>query len=94
MNSEWNWTQGPICEYSVCSEYMNQCPSRLIVKVRRSCEAGKLKSDCGDSGSKKYELVYGGAYSRVWRSLRLTGVWSQEVGFVLVRLAGIWLQSP
>jgi hypothetical protein len=24
----------------------------------------------------------------------LAGDWSQAVGFVLVRLAGIWLQSP
>jgi hypothetical protein len=36
---------------------------------------------------------YGGAYGGVWRSLRLVEVWSQDVDFVLVRLAGIWLQS-
>jgi hypothetical protein len=31
----------------------------------------------------------------VWRSLHLAGVWSQAVGFVLVRLTGIWwFQSP
>jgi hypothetical protein len=50
----------------------------------------KLASDGGDSGSKKCKRGYGG----VWRSLRLAGVWSQAVGFMLVRLAGIWLQSP
>jgi hypothetical protein len=50
----------------------------------------KLNSDDGDSGGKKCKRGYGG----VWRSLRLAGVWSQAVGFVLVRLAGIWLQSP
>jgi hypothetical protein len=50
----------------------------------------KLSSDGGDFGSKKYKQGYGG----VWRSMRLAGVWSQEVGFVLVRLAEIWLQSP
>jgi hypothetical protein len=54
----------------------------------------KLISDNGNSGSKKFKSGYGGAYGGVWRSLRLTGVWSQAVGFVLVRLAGIWLQSP
>jgi hypothetical protein len=30
----------------------------------------------------------GDSYGEVWRSLRLAGVWSQAVGFVLVRLAG------
>jgi hypothetical protein len=30
----------------------------------------------------------------VWRSLRLAGGSSQAVYFVLVRLAGIWNQSP
>jgi hypothetical protein len=54
----------------------------------------KLSFDGGDSGSKKCKRGYGGAYGGVWRSLRLVGVWSQAVGFVLVRLAGIWLQSP
>jgi hypothetical protein len=39
-------------------------------------------------------LWWGGAYDGIWWSLRLAGVWSQAVGFVLVRLAGIWLQSP
>jgi hypothetical protein len=54
----------------------------------------KLSCDSGDSGSKKCKRGYGGAYGGVWQSLRLAGVWSQAVGFVLVRLAGIWLQSP
>jgi hypothetical protein len=46
----------------------------------------KLSSDGGDSGSKKCKLGYVGEYFGVWRS--------QAVGFVLVRLAGIWLQLP
>jgi hypothetical protein len=49
----------------------------------------KLISDGGDSGSKKCKRGCGG----VWRSVRLARVWSQAVGFVLVRLAGIWLQK-
>jgi hypothetical protein len=48
----------------------------------------------GDSGIKKCKRNCGGAYGGVWRNLRLAGVWSQAVDFVLVRLAGIWLQSP
>jgi hypothetical protein len=43
----------------------------------------KLSSDGGDSGGKKC------AYGAVWWTLRLAGFWSQVVGFVLVRLAGI-----
>jgi hypothetical protein len=54
----------------------------------------KLSYDGIDSGSKKCKQGYGDAYGGVWRSLRLAGVWSQAVGFVLVCLAGIWLQSP
>jgi hypothetical protein len=50
----------------------------------------KSNSDSGDSDSKKCKGGYGGV---CW-SLPLSGVWSQAVGFVLVRLAGIWLQSP
>jgi hypothetical protein len=52
----------------------------------------KLISDGGDSGSKKCKRGCGGAYDGIWRSLRLVGVWSQEVGFALVRLVGIWPQ--
>jgi hypothetical protein len=62
---------------------------------RRSFDAEKLKlsPDGGDCGSKR---SYGGAYGGVWRSMRFrdSGVWIQAIGFVLVRLAGIWLQSP
>jgi hypothetical protein len=54
----------------------------------------KLSFDGGDSGSKKCKRGYGDPYGGVWRRLRLAGVWSQAVGFVLVHLAGIWLQSP
>jgi hypothetical protein len=53
----------------------------------------KLSSEGGDSGSKKCKRGYGDAYDGVWQSLRLAGVWSQAVRFVLVLLAGIWLQS-
>jgi hypothetical protein len=44
----------------------------------------KLSSDGGDSGNKKFKRGYRDAFSGVWRSLRLAGVWSQAVGFVLV----------
>jgi hypothetical protein len=54
----------------------------------------KLISEDNDSGSKKYKRGHGGAYGGIWRSLFLAEVWSQAVGFVLERLAGIWLQSP
>jgi hypothetical protein len=54
----------------------------------------KLSSDDGDSGSKKCQRGNGGTCGVVWRSLLLVGVWSQEVSFSLVHLAGIWLQSP
>jgi hypothetical protein len=54
----------------------------------------KLISDGGHSDSKKCKRGYGGAYGWVWRSLRLAEIWSQAVGFVLVRMTGIWLQSP
>jgi hypothetical protein len=53
----------------------------------------KLSSDGGDCGSRKRKRGCGGAYGVVWRSLLLAAVWSQAVGFVLVRLAGIGLQS-
>jgi hypothetical protein len=51
----------------------------------------KLSSDGPDVRSKKYKRGIGGAYGEVWQSLHLAGVWSQAVGFVLVRLAGNWL---
>jgi hypothetical protein len=54
----------------------------------------ELISDGGDSGSKKCKRGYGGAYGGVWRSVRLARLWGQAVGSVLLRLAGIWLQSP
>jgi hypothetical protein len=51
----------------------------------------KLSSDSGDTGSKKCKRGCGGAYGGVWPSLRLVGVWNQVVGFVLVRLARIYI---
>jgi hypothetical protein len=54
----------------------------------------KLSFGGGDSGSNKRKRGYGDANGGVWRSLSLAGVWSQAAGFVLVHLAGIWLQSP
>jgi hypothetical protein len=62
--------------------------------VRAMRKKIKLNSDGGDTSSKKCKRGYGSACGGVWRSLRLVGVRSQAVGFVLVRLAGIWLQSP
>jgi hypothetical protein len=74
----------------------SQCPLRLTVRVHRSCDAETIEnksSDGGDSGSRKCKRDYGGVYGGVWLTLRLAGIWSQAVGFELVRLAGIWLQS-
>jgi hypothetical protein len=65
--------------------------------VRRSYDAEKkLKSlsDGGDSGIKKFKRGFGGAYGGAWQSLHLGGVSCQAVDFLLVHLAGIWLQSP
>jgi len=58
--------------------FMYECTARGMWKKLKS-------SDSGDSGSKKCECGYGGAYGGVWRSLLFEGVWSQAVGFVLVR---------
>jgi hypothetical protein len=65
----------------------------MTVPVRRSCYAKmlKLRSDSGDSGVKNCN---GGAYGEVWRSMRLSGVWSQAVGFLLVCFVALWRQSP
>jgi hypothetical protein len=49
----------------------------------------KLSSDGGYRGSKKCKRGYGGACGGVWRSMRLAGVWSQAVGFVLC----VWQDS-
>jgi hypothetical protein len=62
--------------------------------VRALREKFKLSFDGCDSGSMKCKRGYGSAYGGVWRGVRLAEVWSQVVGFVLVSLAGIWLQSP
>jgi hypothetical protein len=58
--------------------------------LRLSCNAGKMKLSLGsgDSVSKKFKRGSCGGVC-AWRGLR-----GQTVGFVLVRLAGIWLQSP
>jgi hypothetical protein len=57
--------------------------------VRYTKKKLELSSDCGDSSNMKYKGGNGGAYGWVWRSLRLAGIWSHVVGFVLVCLAGI-----
>jgi hypothetical protein len=70
--------------------------TRLIVRVRRWCDAEKTKlsSDGGNSDSNKRKRDHGGAYSGIWLSVRLdSGVLSQAVTFVLVRLAGMWLHA-
>jgi hypothetical protein len=61
--------------------------------VRAMRKKLKLSSDGSNFGSKKCKRSYGGVCGGVWRSMRLEGAWIQAVGFVLVRLAGIWLQS-
>jgi hypothetical protein len=45
--------------------------------VRAMRKELKLRSDCGDSGSKKCKRGDDGANGGVWRSLRLAGVCSQ-----------------
>jgi hypothetical protein len=68
-----------------------QCPSRLIVRVRRSRGVEKKL---------KLFLMVATLVARnaneavVALTVGSGGVCSQAVGFVLVRLAGIWLQSP
>jgi hypothetical protein len=49
----------------------------------------KLSSGDGDSGGKKFKRGYDGSYGGVGRGLRLAGLWSQAVGFVLVCLVGM-----
>jgi hypothetical protein len=70
------------------------CQARFILFTYLPLKKLHLRSDGGESGSKKFKRGNGDAYGGVWRSLRLAGIWSQAVGFVMVRLAGIWLQSP
>jgi hypothetical protein len=48
----------------------------------------KMNSDVDDCGGKKFKHGYDGACGRVWHRLRLVGVWTQAVGFMLVRLTG------
>jgi hypothetical protein len=58
------------------------------------CEKKKRISPDGSvSGSKKRNRGYGGTYGGVQQSLHAVGIWSQAVGFVLVSLAGNWLQN-
>jgi hypothetical protein len=59
------------------------CTSAPFVRCGKKL---KLNTGGGDSGSKKCKQGCNGAYGGVWRSQHF-------VGFVLVRLAGIWLQS-
>jgi hypothetical protein len=83
--------------YLLLTQADSQCPVTFDCINAPFMQCGKklkLSSDGGNSGSKKCKRGYGGAYGGVWRSLRLAGVCCQAVGFVLVRLAGIWLQSP
>jgi hypothetical protein len=52
------------------------------MRVHRFCEVERLRlrSDGGDSGSKKCKRSCDGVYGVVWRSLHLMGVWSLESG--------------
>jgi hypothetical protein len=73
----------------------SQCPLRLTVWHRpRDAEKLKLNSEGGNPDNTKYKRGDGDANVGVWWSRSLLGIWSQAVCFVLVRLAGIWLQSP
>jgi hypothetical protein len=64
--------------------------------VRCSCDAEKVEIKIltrATLAARNAKRGYGGSSGEVWRNQRLAGVWSQAVGFVLVHLAGIWLQS-
>jgi hypothetical protein len=84
--------------------HVNLSTSNTTASVRRTslyaCAVRavreKFKSSCdgGVCGSKKCRRGFRGACGGVWWSPCLSGVWSKSVGFVLVRLTGIWLQSP
>jgi hypothetical protein len=65
---------------------------KFVIRAMR--KKMKLISDCGDSVSKECKRCFGGVYRAAWWSLRVAGVWSQAVGFALLRLVGICLQSP
>jgi hypothetical protein len=52
----------------------------------------KANSDGGDSNSKKCSEGYGAASGGFWLILRLAGMWSQAVYFVVACLTKIWLQ--
>jgi len=69
-------------------------PVSLTRRVGRSCDNKNIliSSDGGDSGSNRCKRGYGGACGKVCWGLRLVGVWSEAVGFALVRLVGIWFQ--
>jgi hypothetical protein len=100
MNSRKAVSVQPLNKHVVSLSATNILASVQKIAIMLDCTSAKRKkklklhSDGGDSGSKKYKRRYVDAYVEVWRSLRLAGVWSEAVGFVLVRLAGIWLQPP
>jgi hypothetical protein len=52
----------------------------------------KVRSDGGNSGSKKCKRGRGGVCGGDWRGLPSAGAWSQAVGFVLVLLASFALK--
>jgi hypothetical protein len=89
--------------YQIARRYNQKTAISIIANVRHvslyECALRemrnklKLSSDGGDFGRKKCKRGYGGAYGGVWQSLRLAGVWRQAIGFMFVRLAGMWLQS-
>jgi hypothetical protein len=49
----------------------------------------KLSYDSSNTANKKYKRGCVVACGGVWLSLRLAGVWSQAIGFVVVRLTEI-----
>jgi hypothetical protein len=67
----------------------------IIADIRQACCDSESVEDNSDSvgcGSKKCKRGCGGACDGVWRTPRLSGACGRAVGFVLVSLAGIWLQ--
>jgi hypothetical protein len=60
------------CAHTVCWCHDDHCLSRYVGRARRSCDKMlKLRSDGGDSGSKKCKVVNGGICVGVWRSFWL-----------------------
>jgi hypothetical protein len=59
----------------------------VATMVSRNANEAMVALYGGDPGVKKCKQGRGGVYGGRWRNVYLARVWSQAVGFVLVRLA-------